>query len=55
MALPSNQQTSNVAVYNRQQTGHSVLKHLLIAFCTGGLSLPWAIYYSMSPNHYWHT
>lgn len=39
------------AVYTRQQKGHSLTLWILF----GGLLL-WipAIYYSVSPNHYWH-
>lgn len=38
-------------VYNRQQKGHSLTKHLLL-----GCFVVWipAIYYTVSPNHYWH-
>ncbi|MGW6366955.1 hypothetical protein ACWFOB_23120 [Bacillus subtilis] len=38
-------------VRNRQQTGHSIIKHL----CLGWLAL-WipTIYYAVSPNHYFH-
>lgn len=43
------------ATYTRQQTGHSVAKHTLLAFCTAGFSLLWTWYYSASPNHYFHT
>lgn len=38
-------------VYNRQQTPHSLTKWILIS-CTG-VGIPWLIYYSVSPNHYW--
>jgi hypothetical protein len=55
MATPSNQQTSNTAVYTREQIGHSVIKHTIIALFTGGISLLWVWYYCASPNHYWHT
>lgn len=39
------------AQYTRQQKGHSLTLHLLL----GGFVL-WipAIYYTFSPNHYWH-
>lgn len=38
-------------VYNRQQTGHSLTKHICL-----GIFVLWipTIYYSLSPNHYWH-
>lgn len=40
------------AVYTRQQKGHSLIKHLLLACIGIGLfTIP---YYSISPNHYWH-
>ena len=37
--------------YVRQQKGHSILKHLIF----GGFVL-WipTVYYTVSPNHYWH-
>ena len=38
-------------VYNREQKGHSIIKHVLL----GGFAL-WipTIYYAVSPNHYFH-
>lgn len=36
--------------YTRQQQGHSLTKHLLLGWIL--LWIP-AIYYSISPNHYW--
>lgn len=42
------------AVYNRQQTGHSLGKHLFFGLFIAYFNLPWIIYYSVSPNHYWH-
>jgi hypothetical protein len=38
-------------VYNRQQKGHSIVKHIFL----GGFLL-WipTIYYAASPNHYFH-
>ncbi|MDK8173853.1 hypothetical protein QP735_15085 [Curtobacterium citreum] len=40
-------------VYNRQQTGHSltlwIILSMFLLFPVVGL-----IYYSVSPNHYWH-
>jgi|GEM_PF-3141522 len=37
--------------YVRVQKGHSLTKHLLF-----GIFVLWipAIYYTISPNHYWH-
>ena len=37
--------------YNRQQTGHSLTKHLLFGWLL--LYIP-TIYYAVSPNHYFH-
>lgn len=44
-------QSRDRAQYTRQQKGHSLTLHLLL----GGVVL-WipAIYFSCSPNHYWH-
>lgn len=40
------------AVYTRQQKGHSLILNLLLI---GPLTLfITTIYYSVSPNHYWH-
>jgi hypothetical protein len=40
------------AVYTRQQKGHSWVKHWLVL----GIFTLWIlpIYYTVSPNHYWH-
>lgn len=38
-------------VYNRQQTGHSLTKLILIDWCTLYIR---TIYYAASPNHYFH-
>lgn len=40
--------------YVRQQRGHSTIKHVVVACFTCGFSLPVTLYYSMSPNHYFH-
>lgn len=40
------------ANYVRNQTGHSIVKHVLFGWLL--LWIP-AIYYTVSPNHYWHT
>lgn len=37
--------------YVRNQTGHSLIKHLLLGWLVGYLNV---IYISVSPNHYWH-
>lgn len=42
------------AIYTRQQKGHSVILHTFLALVTACLSLPWTIYYAVSPNHYFH-
>lgn len=39
------------AQYVRQQKGHSITAHLLLGWIV--LYIP-AIYYTCSPNHYWH-
>lgn len=40
------------ATYVRQQKGHSLILHILLAFLVVGLfTIP---YYSISKNHYWH-
>lgn len=39
-------------VYNREQKGHSLVKWIFLSLC--GIGIPWLIYYSISPNHYWH-
>jgi len=38
-------------VYTRQQKGHSLMAFLLIDWITLYMR---TIYYSVSPNHYWH-
>lgn len=40
-------------IYNREQKGHSLVKWIFLSLC-GFIGLPWLIYYSVSPNHYWH-
>ena len=40
------------ANYVRQQKGHSLLLTLIL--CCFGIGIPFLIYYSFSPNHYWH-
>ena len=37
--------------YVRQQKGHSIIKHLFFGWIL--LWIP-AIYYTISPDHYWH-
>lgn len=39
-------------VYVREQKGHSILFWLLLSCCAIGI--PFLIYYTLSPNHYWH-
>lgn len=40
------------ANYVRQQKGHSLLKFIILSFFIVGI--PYLIYYTFSPNHYWH-
>ena len=44
-------QARDGAQYTRQQKGHSLTAHLLLGWAV--LYIP-TIYYSISPNHYWH-
>jgi hypothetical protein len=44
-------QARDKAQYVRQQKGHSLTKHLLLGWVV--LWIP-AVYYTFSPNHYWH-
>lgn len=48
---PQVRQARDKSQYVRQQKGHSLTKHLLFGWII--LWIP-AIYYSFSPNHYWH-
>lgn len=38
--------------YVRQQKGHSLTGWIFLSFLVIGI--PFLIYYSVSPNHYWH-
>lgn len=38
--------------YVRVQKGHSLLLWILLSFT--GIGLIFLIYYTLSPNHYWH-
>lgn len=40
------------ANYVRMQHGHSLIIWLIL--CGFGLGIPFVIYYTVSPNHYWH-
>lgn len=44
-------QARDGAVYNREQKGHSLTKHLLFGWVV--LWIP-TIYYAFSPRHFWH-
>lgn len=44
-------QARDKAQYTRQQKGHSLTLHILFGWVL--LYIP-TIYYSFSPNHYWH-
>lgn len=48
---PNVRQARDRAQYNRQQTGHSLVKHLIFGVFV--LYIP-TIYYAVSPNHYFH-
>lgn len=41
------------ANYVRMQKGHSILFWLIMC-SVGGIGLPFLVYYTVSPNHYWH-
>lgn len=45
-------QSHDRAVYTRQQAGHSFIVHWLLLGVFSMFIVP--IYYSVSPNHYWH-
>lgn len=45
-------QNPTTTVYNRQQKGHSIILWVILALLVVGI--PGIIYYSVSPNHYWH-
>jgi len=56
---PASKQTSgrtangmNVS-YVRQQKGHSLTLWIVLT-CILGIPIIWLIYYSVSPNHFWH-
>lgn len=40
------------ANYVRMQKGHSLIFWLIMCFFVIGI--PFVIYYTISPNHYWH-
>ena len=45
-------QAGDGANYVRMQKGHSIIKCLIL--CCFGIGIPFLIYYTISPNHYWH-
>lgn len=49
--MSENLQGRDNAQYVRQQKGHSLILWILLGWCV--LWLP-MIYYTKSPNHYWH-
>lgn len=56
MAGPMTASQINVrreAVYTRQQTGHSLIVWILASVFLW-FPVIWVIYYTISPNHYWH-
>ena len=40
------------ATYVRVHKGHSILLRILLSCC--GIGIPFLIYYTLSPNHFWH-
>ena len=49
----SERRANNMPVsYVRQQKGHSITGWIIASLFVVGI--PWLIYYSVSPNHYWH-
>lgn len=40
------------AHYVRQQKGHSIILWLILSCAVVGI--PFLIYYTFSPNHFWH-
>lgn len=38
--------------YQRRQKGHSLTLWIILSLFVVGI--PWLLYYSFSPNHYWH-
>lgn len=49
---PSVRQSRDRAQYVRQQKGHSFILHWFVLGIFTCFIVP--IYYSVSPNHYWH-
>ncbi|QWS69728.1 hypothetical protein SEA_WILLIAMSTRONG_62 [Microbacterium phage WilliamStrong] len=52
VSQPKVKQSRDRAQYVRQQKGHSFLLHWLVLGIFTVFIVP--IYYSFSPNHYWH-
>lgn len=52
VSQPKVKQSRDRAQYVRQQKGHSFLLHWLVLGIFTVFIVP--IYYSVSPNHYWH-
>jgi len=50
--VASVKQARDRAQYTRQQTGHSFILQWFVFGIFSAFILP--IYYSVSPNHYWH-
>lgn len=48
---PNVRQARDRAQYTRPQTGHSLIKHILLGWVL--LWIP-TMYYAISPNHYFH-
>ncbi|WIO46222.1 hypothetical protein SEML1_0607 [Candidatus Southlakia epibionticum] len=49
----SNSKKQKNYVHTREQKGHSIIKHILL--CLVGVGFFTIPYYTISPNHYWHT
>ena len=50
----TNLQGKDNSQYVRIQKGHSLVLWILLSIFLCGIPLIWVIYFSISPNHYWH-
>lgn len=54
MSQPMGRQANNMGVsYVRQQKGHSLTLWIILSLFFV-IPVIWLIYFSVSPNHYWH-